>query len=190
LSKETGVKLTLDKVISDELADYHRGQAAWLDDGKAADEIDYAAANPDLAIWEGSRCLAVIKVDPEGGEPAVVRFDGPGEWSVPELKARPRFRTFTVFQATGDPESCEPDRFCGHGMDLEKVIAWEENIVRVSLESDNVSKPGFMGEAEKKAYCLELPDLVVIEDRRVVAVLRAGSDGSYSVVNVSAGFGG
>jgi hypothetical protein len=69
--KLSRVGLTADDAVDEELDDYRRGLGTAK--GEAADA--YARDQPDVALWEGERCLAVIRPRP-GGDPEVTRFDG------------------------------------------------------------------------------------------------------------------
>jgi hypothetical protein len=70
------VGLDLDDAINEEMQDYRAGLRGAADRGIGPDA--YAAGEPDVALWEGERCLALIRPLP-GGEPEVLRFDEPEE---------------------------------------------------------------------------------------------------------------
>ena len=69
------VSLTLEDAIDEETTDYPVGLKAAIEKGSAADADDYARQQPDIALWEGERCLAVIRPR-AGGDPEITRFDG------------------------------------------------------------------------------------------------------------------
>lgn len=69
--KLSRVGLTLDDAIEEEMADYRLGLRGVKEDQADA----YAVSEPDVGLWEGGRCLAVIRPR-VGGEPEVTRFDG------------------------------------------------------------------------------------------------------------------
>lgn len=79
------VGLTTDDAIEEEVSDYLHGlMPAGLEVAADTPEaIAYAEGQPDVAIWEGERCLAVIRPRP-GGDPEVTRFDGRDDgWPLP-----------------------------------------------------------------------------------------------------------
>jgi len=65
------VSLDLDEAIIEETEDYRCG----LGKQTGAEADAYALDQPDVALWEGERCLAVIRPR-VGGDPEVTRFDG------------------------------------------------------------------------------------------------------------------
>jgi hypothetical protein len=79
------VDLDLDVAIEEEVQDYHRGLTGTYKraDPTAPETIAYAANQSDVVLWEGERCLAVIRPRP-GGDPEVTRFDGSEGWPIPD----------------------------------------------------------------------------------------------------------
>ena len=69
------VGLTLDDAIDEELDDYRSGLAGAT--GRGISPEAYAEGEPDVALWDGERCLAVIRPR-AGGDPEVTRFDERG----------------------------------------------------------------------------------------------------------------
>ncbi len=71
------VGLSTDDAIGEELDDYvYALKADGLEVAADSREaIAYALQQPDVSLWEGERCLAVIRPRP-GGDPEVTRFDG------------------------------------------------------------------------------------------------------------------
>lgn len=59
LAMMTRVRLTLESVIADEIADYHDGRRAAAERGVSADA--YAQGEDDRGIWEGATLVAIIK---------------------------------------------------------------------------------------------------------------------------------
>jgi hypothetical protein len=72
------VGLDLDDAIEEEAEDYRQGLKGSIERGYATDADDYAGREPDIALWEGERCLALIRPRP-GGDPEITRFDGQGD---------------------------------------------------------------------------------------------------------------
>jgi hypothetical protein len=70
------VGLDVDDAIREEMDDYRHGMIGLSGAEAAAYADAYAADQPDVALWEGERCVALIRPLP-GGDPEILRFDEP-----------------------------------------------------------------------------------------------------------------
>ncbi len=129
----------------------------------------------DRAIWEGEKLLAVLKHNPKG-ETDVIRLETRQDWKTPELKRRGLFREFTLVHACHFTEG-NIEHYAGHGMTAGDVIKSERDAVLDSVEGDNLN------DVEKRENFEAIPDSIVIEKGRVVAVFRfTGPDAQVEIV--------
>jgi hypothetical protein len=171
------VGLDLDDAIEEELEDYRRG----LGDETGAEAEAYAANEPDVALWEGERCLAVIRPRP-GGDPEVTRFDGQDDerpLPIPSTEAE-RF-VWGMVKEYG-AETCRkaickeviPNSSHGATITLSSAESLAINLVRSLGEKQTIERISLAGPYGYIARVVaRLGDDAVDELRRIIAAGKA-----------------
>lgn len=179
LDRTTQIDLTLDEVVDSYLDDYQTG----LD--VTGDPDRYRADEPDLAVWEGSRLLAVIKQVP-GDDPEVIRLAERGEWETPDRSPRGEFRSFTVITADPNIDPDETDRFSGWGMTIDHVLDWENRIARIAFAcaAPFGGDPLTPDSPEAIRFALDWPELIVLEGNRVAGLMRMVTPGELTLIPI------